>query len=109
MATLNLTTIAEPYGTLGGDKRFTMGIYTGPASYTNAGGVHGDSFAPAEVGLGVIDFIDFENPVDSTPSARIVTYDVANARVLWFTAGATEVTNGTNVSTFSARFIAYGR
>lgn len=109
MATLNLTTIAEAYDVTG-TKRVTTGIYTGPASYPN-GATDGDSFTPGEVGLGVIDFLDFENPVDTSNPAvvRLVTYDTATQRVLWFINDFTQATNGTNLSTFSCRFRAYGR
>lgn len=110
MATLNLTTIAEPYGTGLGNKRSTTGIYTGPASYLN-GADDGDSLTPAELGLGVIDKIDFDHAADtSNPKAmRAVVYDYDTQRVLWFVEAFTQVTNGTNLSTFSCRFIAYGR
>ncbi len=108
MATLNFTTISEPYDVTG-KSRVTTGVYTGPTSYPN-GASDGDPLTPAELGLGVIDYIDFENPVDSTPQTRLVTYDVVNQRVLWFTSSdGLQVANATNLSTYSCRFRAYGR
>jgi hypothetical protein len=105
MATISLTTISEPYATLG-YHRVTMGRYTGPASYVT----NGDSFLPAEVGLGVIDFIDFENAIDATPANRLLTYNVSTNLVTWVIPSTNaEVANGVDLSTFSARFIAYGR
>lgn len=107
MATINLTTISEPYDVTS-KFRVTTGVYTGPASYPN-GAADGDPFTPAEVGLGVIDFIDFENPVDATPVCRLVTYDVTNQRVLWFDDAFAQIANAVDLSTFSCRFRAYGR
>ena len=109
MATISLTTIAEPYDAFG-KRRVTFGQYTGPASYLN-GADDGDSFTPAEVGLGVIDLIVFENPVDTSnpQDMRAVTYNVSTSRVLWFVEAFTQVTNATDLSTFSCRFMAIGR
>ena len=111
MATISLTTIAEPYGTATGNHRSTMGLYTGPASYPN-GADDGDSFTPSEVGLGVIDFLIFDNPDDGGNPAdmRAVKYNYSTNRVLWFTTSDGEqVANATNLSAFTCRFLAIGR
>jgi len=107
LATINLTTISEPYDVYG-KRRVTFGVYTGPASYPN-GANDGDPFTPAEVGLGVIDHLVFENPVDATPVVRLVTYDTTNQRVLWFDDAFVQIANGVDLSTFSCRFHAIGR
>lgn len=110
MATINLTTISEPYDVYG-KRRATFGLYTGPASYPN-GASDGDPFTPAEVGLGVIDLLIFENPTDTSnpKDMRAVAYDYTTERVLWFTTSDGEqITNATNLSTFTCRFQAIGR
>lgn len=88
-----------------GIRRRVVGRYTGPASYVTGG----DALSAGDINLGTIEFIDFENPVDSTPACRLVTYDHTNAKVIWFDLAGAEIANGTNLSTFSARFEALGK
>src|SRR5262245_24646009 len=94
-----------------GKRRVYFGVYTGPNPYLN-GADDGDSFTPAEVNLGSIDLLVFENPTDTSnpKDMRAVAYDYTTQRVLWFTTSDGEqVANGTNLSTFSCRFVAIGR
>lgn len=108
-ATLDLT-VVEPNDVFG-KRRVVIGKYTGPTSYPN-GADDGDPLLPAELGLGSIDIILFENPDDNgaSPDMRAVKYNTSTQRVLWFTTSDGEqVANGTNLSSFSCRFVAIGR
>ena len=108
MATITRTTIEGD--DVFGRRRVYFGVYTGPASYLN-GADDGDSFTAAEVNMGTIDLLVFENPVDTANPAvmRAVTYNVSTARVLWFLEAFTQVTDTTDLSTFTCRFMAIGR
>ena len=87
-----------------GARRTVYGTYTGPNPYA-AGG---DSITPSEVGLGVIQFLHFENPVDATPTCRLVTFDHANGKAIWFDpADGTEL-GAVDLSGYSCRFRAFG-
>lgn len=103
MATTDLTVARSR--DVAGVRRRIVGQYTGPASYATGG----DPFVASEIGLGTIEFLDFENAISATPANRLLTYDHAAEAVVWIVpdTGA-EVANGTNLSTFSARFEAIG-
>lgn len=79
--------------------------YTGPSSYAT----DGDSFKAADVGLGVIEY--FPSFLAHSGSAvRLCVYDFDAEKVVWYVpdTGA-EVTNATNLSTFSARIEVQGK
>lgn len=85
-----------------GIRRRVIVKYTGPKSYATGG----DSVAAADVGLGVIENVDEDlayNP--TTPAIYFVVYDNSAAaggptggKLRWFTATATEVGAGTDLS-----------
>ena len=85
-------------------KRRIQGIYTGPAVYP-AGG---DPFLPADAKLGQIDLVLFEHPTNGTV-VLICGYEVAAKTVKWYDLTGAEITNGTDLSTYAARFEAIGR
>lgn len=87
-----------------GNKRGTVVQITGPTSYPTLG----EPLTAAQLGLHSVVRVDVENPVDSTPAARNATYNHTAAKLMYFTAGATEVTNTTDLSTFVARATCIG-
>ena len=108
MASLSFTQFRAEDGS--NTKRRIEGIYTGPASYATGG----DSFTPAEVKLGQIDVLLFELASNGTLGLPVL-YDYANGLVKWFTTlgaglgGVVEMTAGTDLSAYTARFEAIGR
>lgn len=88
-----------------GIRRRTIGTYTGPSSYVTGG----DSLLPGEVGLATIEKLTFENPIDATPTCRLVTYDHTNQKVIWFDLAGNEIANGVDLDAYSARFEAIGK
>lgn len=103
MATIARTTVR--YMDSAGIRRRRIGTYTGPASYVTGG----DSLTPAELNLGTVEFLDFENAVSATPAARLLVYDHTNQKVIWIVPNTgAEVANGVDLSGFSARFEAAG-
>ncbi len=101
MATLDLTQYrAEDVRST---KRVISGIYTGPASYVTGG----DSFTPGEVKLGQLHFLALEHPTNGTV-ILLARYDYTNLKVKWFDLAGAEVANGTDLSTYTARFEAVG-
>ena len=88
-----------------GDKRCTRGTVTFDNSYPTGG----EAITPQQVGLGTILRMDVENPVSSTPTTRMSTFDHTNTKFLVFTSSdGNQVANGTDLSAFSARFEAIG-
>ena len=87
-----------------GNKRGTVVQITGPTSYPTGG----EALTAAQLGLHSVARVEVEPPIDSTPAARIATYDHTNSVIYFFTAGATQVANGTDLSTFSARATCIG-
>lgn len=88
-----------------GIRRRAVGQYTGPASYATGG----EAVTAGDLGLGTVEFVDFDNPASSTPACRLVKYDYANAKVIWFDLAGAEIANGTDLSTFVCRFEAVGK
>jgi hypothetical protein len=83
-----------------------IGRYVGPAAYVTGG----DPLVPADVGLGKIEAIFFEDALDAAANDNLEpAYDHTNQKVAWFSnASGNEVANGTDLSTYSARFEAIG-
>lgn len=102
MATLTFTTFQER-DDIFGHKRVVGGTYTGPVLYA-AGG---DALTANNLGLAQIDFLAFEFASDGS-TVRSLLYDYTNAKVKWFTTASAEA-GGVDFSTFTARFMAYGK
>lgn len=78
-----------------------VGKYTGPASYATGG----DSFAGADVSMGRIEHPDFGVAHNGSGTFRLLAYDSTNSKVIWVVPNTgAEVANGTDLSTFTARF-----
>ena len=102
MPTLDLTSIQLQDASATKIRR--TGIYTGPASYATGG----DAFTPANIAMGKIDVILFEPPTNGTV-ILLARYDYTNQKVKFFDLAGNESANGTNLSTYSARFEAIGK
>lgn len=90
---------------IAGVRRRTVGRYTGPASYVTGG----DPIAPGDVGMGRIEFFDFELASNGAGTFRLIQYDHASGKAIWVVPNTgAEVANGTNISAFTARFEALG-
>jgi hypothetical protein len=88
-----------------GDKRVTRGQITFDNSYPTGGEV----ITTQQVGLANILNMIIENPVSSTPTTRMCTFDNTNLKFMLFTSSdGLQIANGTDVSAFSARFEAVG-
>lgn len=85
------------------NARIAHGQYTGPSSYVTGG----DAFVAADVKLSHLTEIFFGLAVNAGGTIRGLLYDSTNNTVLWYVldTGA-EVANGTDLSGFSARFLA---
>lgn len=88
-----------------GIRRRVVGQYTGPSSYVTGG----DALVAGDINLGTIEFIKFENPIDSTPTCRLVTYDHASGKVIWFDLAGDQIANGVDLDGYSCRFEAIGK
>lgn len=103
MASVDIT--SERSRHVSGGMRIVAGRYTGPSSYV----LGGDPFSPNDVALGEIEHLDFEVAVDAVPVGRHLTYNRATGKVVWLQPSGAEVGAGTNLSTFTARFMAHGK
>ena len=102
MATISLTVARDR--DIAGKRRRTIGRYTGPASYTTGG----EAFTPGSVGLGVLEFVDFELATDGTDWYGIM-YDHSAGTAMWIVlSSGNQVANGVDLSAFNARFEAAG-
>lgn len=113
-----------------GDNRQVIGTLT----FSDAYATGGDTFDPADLGLMILDSMEIEvgnNGVDNTPlqprcanavpimstkasggspSGRVTAYAIPGtpAANIGTEVGLAEIDNGTDLSAFSARFVAYG-
>jgi hypothetical protein len=99
-----------------GDTRQNTGLLT----MTGTTSDDGDALSAAAVGLSVIDSLELETFLDSTSNpenAFIGTYNKTSGKIVLHTAHGTpggavpllQVTDGTTVTGYSARFCAVGR
>ena len=83
-----------------------IGQYTGPSSYATGG----DPLVPGDVGLGDIEFFDFEVAITAAAATFLLVYDTTNQKVIWVdSTSGLEVAALTDLSGASARFEAVGR
>lgn len=102
MPTISLT--AARGRDIAGVRRRNIGLYTGPASYVTGG----EAFVAGDVGLGRLEFVDFELANDGTDWYGI-TYDYTNGTAIWVVlSSGNQVANGVDLSGFTARFEAVG-
>jgi hypothetical protein len=80
-----------------------IGQYTGPASYPTGG----DPFTAADLGLGHVQVILFE-PFTNGTVIILACYEVAAETLKCYDMTGAEIGNGTNLSTYNARFEAIG-
>jgi len=104
MATLNFNVVKNPF--VSQNMRGTVGRYTGPASYANG---TGDSLTPQELKLGQVAALIFEMGINAGGTIYQPFYDIDNQVVLWYVQDTgSEVADTTDLSGFTARFIAIG-
>jgi hypothetical protein len=84
-------------------RKRQVAAYTGPASYATGG----DLLDPGQFRLGTLDAILGLSISDGT-TVHHGWYNVATGKIMWFVAAGTEVTNGTNLSTFTGRIEVVG-
>lgn len=102
MATISLT-VARGRD-IAGVRRRTVGQYTGPASYATGG----ETIAPGDVGMGVLEFVDFELATDGTDWYGIM-YDHPTGKAIWVVlSSGNQVAGAVDLSAFNARFEAVG-
>ena len=77
--------------------------YAGPSSYATGG----DSLTPESIGLGRIEALLGLVISDGT-NIYWGYYNQTTEMILWYSATGTEITNATDLSTFSGRFEAIG-
>jgi len=80
-----------------------IGRYVGPASYVTGG----DAAAPETLGLGKAEIVLFTMATNGV-DLRLVAYDHAAGTIKWFDLAGAEIANGTDLSTYAARFEAIG-
>lgn len=82
-----------------------IGKYTGPNPYATGG----DSFLPSDLGLGVLEHLDFGTATNGT-LFRTLVWRTDTQKVMWIDAtNGTEIANGTDLSGYTVRFEAVGR
>lgn len=102
MATIDRTTVQFQDATATRIRR--IGTYTGPASYATGG----DLLSAAELALGKIDILTME-ALSNGSAVLIPRYNYTTGKLMVFDMAGAEVTAATNLSGYSARFIADGK
>lgn len=89
-----------------GDKRRTLGTVTGDTAYPTGG----YSITPNQVGLGTILALNIELPLNISSGTAVdaARYRISTSKLQFFDFAGAEVANGTDLSTFAARFEAIG-
>lgn len=82
-----------------------IGVATGPASYTTGGD---PTFSPALLGLGRLDFVIFEPFGNGTNIALAKVNPTTGALYFYDPSTKAEIGGGTNLSAYTARFLAFG-
>ena len=80
-----------------------VATYTGPASYATGG----DAITPNDFRLGTIDAI-LGLSISNGTAVLHGWYNVATQTIMWFVAAGTEVTNATDLSTYTGRIEVVG-
>jgi hypothetical protein len=80
-----------------------IGQFTGPASYTTGG----DPLTATDLGMGRVELLLME-PFTDGSVIILACYEVVAATVKFYDMAGAEIANGTNLSTYNARFEAIG-
>lgn len=102
MATIDRTTVQFQDATATRIRR--IGIYTGPTSYATGG----DSLTTSELALGKLDVLMME-ALSNGSAVLIPRYNYTTSKLMVFDTAGAEVTAATNLSGYSARFVADGK
>ena len=101
---MTITRTIGDYHDRSGSFTRKIGQATGPASYTTGG----DPMVPGVLGMGKVDLILFE-PFTNGSVIILAGYEVVAATVKFYDMAGVEIANGTNLSTYNARFEAIGK
>jgi hypothetical protein len=102
---LTITMDARPYDVLS-THRAVFGTITFDASYPTGG----ESLTGADLkNLGEIEKIIFEPASNGTPIIKHLKYDYVNKKVLAFDVAGTQTADATDLSAYSAGFVAFGK
>ena len=102
MATISKDAVAM-YDKSGAKERRIL-AYTGPASYATGG----DSLTPESISLSKIEAVTGLTISNGT-NVYFGYWNPSTKKILWYSATATEIANGTDLSGFTGRFEAIGR
>lgn len=102
---ITVTLDARPHDNLS-THRAVFGTITFDSSYPTGG----ESLQGADLkNLGEIEKILFEPASNGTPIIKHLKYDYTNKKVLVFDVGGTQTANATDLSAYSAGFVAFGK
>lgn len=87
-----------------GSKERRILAYTGPASYATGG----DTLNPESIGLAKIEAL-VGLSISNGTNVYWGYYNPSTKKILWYSATATEIANGTDLSGFTGRFEAIGK
>jgi hypothetical protein len=103
LATLDLNATKGGFDKSFAYERRIVG-YTGPAVYATGG----DSFPPEQLRLGMIASVH-GLLISNGTNIYWGYYNATTKKILWYSATATEIPNGTDLSTFTGRFEVIGK
>lgn len=100
------TTLASRPFDIASTHRHVYGTVTLDSSYPTGG----LSFTAGDTkNLGEIELIQFEPATNATPICIILKYDYTNFKILAFDMAGVQISNATDLSAYSAKFVAYGK
>jgi len=108
----NVNNILPGYPVPWGNKWAVVFDHYGPSAYSNIASSSGtgDVINASDLGFGGIDYIAPQHTPTGTYTANMYTTNIGGAQskvaLKWFSAFATEVTNGTGLSSESVRLLA---
>src|SRR5262245_55875644 len=80
--------------------------WTGPSSYATGG----ETVTPATFGLGTIVVASLSPALDAAgANTRVVVWNPATQKLMWFSAPGTEVANATDLSGYTCQFEIIGQ
>lgn len=95
----------DPFFDQTAGQQLRYGFFAGPASYVTGG----ETVTPEQLALGALISVMFE-PAANTARTLIVfaRYSILAKKLQWYAASGAEISNGTDLSTYGARFVAIG-
>jgi hypothetical protein len=87
-----------------GNKRVNTMVFTADTSYPTGG----YALSAGTLGLGSVNRVAVDLPVNSTPAIRAARYDYTNSTLMFFGENFAEIAAATDLSAFSGRLEARG-